>query len=282
MSDLPTLTPEEQQEKWLAEAQKMVRQHAYSMKNASHGRNLSEVLKHGALMLAELRTSNLSPQNYYELYSMVQDEMQHLESYFYEEVTLHGRKVEDLYEIVQHAGNIVPRLYLLITVGSVYIKTKEAPAKDILKDLVEMCKGVQHPTRGLFLRHYLSTVTKNKLPDIGNAYEGEGGSVADSVDFVLQNFKEMVWLWVRMEKKQIIADPTRRDKERQTLRQLVGFNLTRIGNLEISLQMYVDIVMPKILEVIEHSTDVIAQQYLTEVLIQVCDVHSFIPHKVLL
>ncbi|GKA63885.1 E3 ubiquitin protein ligase UPL3 [Tanacetum coccineum] len=32
--------------------------------------------------------------------------------------------------------------YLLCTVGSVYIKSKEAPAKDILKDLVEMCRGI--------------------------------------------------------------------------------------------------------------------------------------------
>lgn len=30
-----------------------------------------------------------------------------------------------------------------------------APAKLILRDVVEMCKGVQHPTRGLFLRAYL-------------------------------------------------------------------------------------------------------------------------------
>jgi len=33
--------------------------------------------------------------------------------------------VFDLYELVQYAGNIVPRLYLLITVGTVYIKTNE-------------------------------------------------------------------------------------------------------------------------------------------------------------
>jgi hypothetical protein len=30
--------------------------------------------------------------------------------------------------------------------------------QDILRDLVEMCKGVQHPTRGLFLRSYLCQV----------------------------------------------------------------------------------------------------------------------------
>lgn len=62
--------------------------------------------------------------------------------------------------------------YLLCTVGCVYIKSKEAPAKDILKDLVEMCRGIQHPLRGLFLRSYLSQVSRDKLPDIGSEYEG--------------------------------------------------------------------------------------------------------------
>lgn len=56
--------------------------------------------------------------------------------------------------------------------GSVYVKSKEAPAKDILKDLVEMCRGIQHPLRGLFLRSYLSQVSRDKLPDIASDYEG--------------------------------------------------------------------------------------------------------------
>ena len=56
--------------------------------------------------------------------------------------------------------------------GSIYIKTKEAPAEEVLRDLVEMCRGEQHPTRGLFLRNYLSEMTKDKLPEIGSEFEG--------------------------------------------------------------------------------------------------------------
>ena len=56
--------------------------------------------------------------------------------------------------------------YLLITVGVVYIKSNELSRKDILKDLVEMCRGVQHPLRGLFLRNFLLQCTKNVLPDV--------------------------------------------------------------------------------------------------------------------
>lgn len=53
--------------------------------------------------------------------------------------------------------------YLLCTVGSCYIRSREAHAKDILKDLVELCKGVQHPTRGLFLRSYLCQVADTSV-----------------------------------------------------------------------------------------------------------------------
>ena len=62
--------------------------------------------------------------------------------------------------------------YLLCTVGSVYMKTKEVPAKEVLKDLVEMCRGVQHPIRGLFLRNYLAQVSRDILLDINSECEG--------------------------------------------------------------------------------------------------------------
>lgn len=69
------------------------------------------------------------------------------------------RRADDRY-----AGNIVPRLYLMITVGSVYMSIPDAPVKEIMKDMLEMSRGVQHPTRGLFLRHYLSGQTRDFLP----------------------------------------------------------------------------------------------------------------------
>lgn len=64
-----------------------------------------------------------------------------------------------------------PPRYLLITVGVVYVKSFPQSRKDILKDLVEMCRGVQHPLRGLFLRNYLLQCTRNILPDEGEPAE---------------------------------------------------------------------------------------------------------------
>ena len=54
----------------------------------------------------------------------VWNELRHLEVFFADEVR-HGRTNLEMYELVQHAGNILPRLYLLITVGAVYVKSKE-------------------------------------------------------------------------------------------------------------------------------------------------------------
>ena len=76
----------------------------------------------------------------------------------------------------------------------------------MLKDLVEMCRGVQHPMRGLFLRNYLSQVSKNRLPDSGSRFEGPGGSVRDAIDFIIQNFTEMNKLWVILPLEQTIGD----------------------------------------------------------------------------
>eukprot|EP00735_Rhodelphis_limneticus_P007484 TRINITY_DN2003_c0_g1::TRINITY_DN2003_c0_g1_i1::g.21885::m.21885 TRINITY_DN2003_c0_g1::TRINITY_DN2003_c0_g1_i1::g.21885 ORF type:complete len:790 (+),score=289.63,sp/F4I0P8/VP35B_ARATH/49.30/0.0,Vps35/PF03635.12/1e-271,LOH1CR12/PF10158.4/2,LOH1CR12/PF10158.4/1.4e+02 TRINITY_DN2003_c0_g1_i1:43-2370(+) len=269
MATAVALSPEEEQEKWLEEACNVVKQQAFYMKRALDQNNLRVALQHASSMITELRTSLLSPKNYYELYMQVFDELRHLEAHFVE-LQRQGKPMYNLYELVQHAVNILPRLYLLVTVGSVYIRSKEAPAKDILKDIVEMSKGVQHPQRGLFLRTYLSQMAKDKLPDTGSEYEGEGGSVVDSVDFVLTNFTEMNKLWVRMQHQGPLRDKEKREKERQELRLLVGTNLVRLSQLDgVDLPMYKETVLPRILEQVINCKDAIAQEYLAECIIQV-------------
>ncbi|KAH7521039.1 hypothetical protein JRO89_XSUnG0126200 [Xanthoceras sorbifolium] len=286
----------EDEEKWLAEG------------IAGDSNNLREALKYSAQMLSELRTSKLSPHKYYELYMRAFDELRQLEMFFKDE-SKHGVSIVDLYELVQHAGNILPRLYLLCTVGSVYIKSKEAPAKDVLKDLVEMCRAVQHPIRGLFLRSYLAQVSRDKLPDIGSEYEGDADTVMDAVEFVLQNFTEMNKLWVRMQHQHdfwpcrrygacesfiLFGDPELRpsiglsglqgpgrvrekqEKERSELRDLVMSKSETYRYIKeciqiegVDLEMYKDNVLPRVLEQVVNCKDELAQYYLMDCIIQV-------------
>jgi len=92
------------------------------------------------------------------------DALRHVTTYLKEAHQSGRHHLADLYELVQYAGNIVPRLYLMVTVGSVYMEMPDAPVKEIMRDMMEMTRGVQHPTRGLFLRYYLSGQTRNGLP----------------------------------------------------------------------------------------------------------------------
>lgn len=146
-----------------------------------------------------------------------------------------------------------------------YIQTKAAPAKDILRDMVEMVKGVQQPTRGLFLRYYLVQKTKDKLPDLNSEYEGDGGTVTDAIEFVVQNWAEMVRLWVRMQHQGAVRSRKRRERERKQLRILVGASLERLAAMDgVDLGVYRGVVLPKVLEQITNCKDAIAQQYLMD------------------
>ncbi|EEC19703.1 vacuolar sorting protein, putative, partial [Ixodes scapularis] len=266
----PQAPPQEDQEKLLDDASGVVKVQAFHMKRCLDKSKLMEALKHASNMLGELRTSLLSPKSYYELYMAVTDELRHLEIHLLDEIQ-RGRKMSDLYELVQYAGNIIPRLYLLITVGLVYMKSNEHSKKDILKDLVEMCRGVQHPLRGLFLRNYLLQCTRNILPDSEEEQLLDvSGTVKDSVDFVLLNFGEMNKLWVRMQHQGHSRDRDRREKERQELRLLVGTNLVRLSQLDaVDMDRYKKVVLPGILEQVVSCRDAIAQEYLMECIIQV-------------
>ncbi|KAL3639044.1 Vacuolar protein sorting-associated protein 35B [Castilleja foliolosa] len=259
----------EDEEKWLAEGIAGIQHNAFYLHRALDSNNLREALKFSAQLLSELRTSRLSPHKYYDLYMRAFDELRKLEIFFKDEGR-HGCSVVDIYELVQHAGNILPRLYLLCTIGSVYIKSKEAPAKDVLKDLVEMCRAVQHPIRGLFLRSYLAQVSRDKLPDIGSEYAGEGDTVMDAVEFVLQNFTEMNKLWVRMQHQGPLKEKDKLEKERNELRDLVGKNLHVLSQIEgVDLEIYRDTVLPRVLEQIVNCKDELAQYYLMDCIIQV-------------
>ncbi|KXJ26873.1 Vacuolar protein sorting-associated protein 35 [Exaiptasia diaphana] len=104
----PQAPTTEDQEKLLDEAIQVVKSQSFQMKRCLDKGKLMDGLKHASNMLSELRTSLLSPKSYYELYMAISDELRHLELHLLDEFQK-GRRVSDLYELVQYAGNIVPR-----------------------------------------------------------------------------------------------------------------------------------------------------------------------------
>lgn len=257
-----------------------VRLKAQRLRRALDTDRLDDAVKIAADVAAELRSTaaaELSPKAYYDVYLSVCAELRLLEMYVMESAR-RGAPVRELYERVQETPLVLPRLYLLVTAGSVYVKSMQAPAKDVLRDLVEMCAGVQHPQRGLFLRAYLAQMMKDKLPHAGvdpddmdpADEDASGGTVQDSIDFVIRNFTEMNRLWVRMQHDCSPREMELKEKERLELRLLVGSNIATLSRLVGSnLELYRDSVLHAILDQIVSCNDAIAQEYLADCVAQV-------------
>ncbi|KAJ3392123.1 Vacuolar protein sorting-associated protein 35 [Entophlyctis sp. JEL0112] len=271
-----------------------------------------DALKHSSSMLAELKTGYLAPKGYYELYMAIFDQLRHLSTYLYE-AHMNGRHhLSDIYELVQYAASIVPRLYLMITAGSVFLrvsrelsismpkvvspsaKGKEPmaqeghdsssdvppplnpvnpahdlpPVKELLKDMLDMTLGVQHPIRGLFLRYYLTSMCRDYMPD--GDKESVFGSRIDSIQFLLQNFVEMNKLWVRLQYIGHSREREQRELERRELKLLVGSNLLRLSQIEgLTPDLFSTMILPSVMSEVVNCRDILAQEYLMEVVIQV-------------
>ena len=241
------------------------------MKQAMDKDELSTVLDRASLMVGELGDASsglLTPKNYYELHMRALDDMPNLEEYFLSLTSANNSNytMKNLYDFVQYCPRVLSRLYLQISAGSALIRSKEETPKYVLNDLIDAVKCVQNPLRGLFLRHFLLQVTRDKLPD--------GGEVQVAYEFVLANFIEMNRLWVRIQHLpgdvKSKEQRKRRERERNELRILVGTNLVRLSQLDgVTSQIYGEIILPKILEQITVCGDPLAQAYLIDCIIQV-------------
>ncbi|CAK7218231.1 retromer complex subunit Vps35 [Sporothrix bragantina] len=225
---------------------------------------LMDALKCCSTLVSELRTSSLGPKQYYELYMAVFDALRYLSVHLRENHPVNH--LADLYELVQYAGNIIPRLYLMITVGTAYMAVEGAPVKELMKDMMDMSRGVQHPIRGLFLRYYLSGQARDYLPTTDS--EGPEGNLQDSISFILTNFVEMNKLWVRLQHQGHSREREQRTQERKELQLLVGTNIVRLSQL-VDLETYRGTILAPLLEQVVQCRDVLAQEYLLEVITQV-------------
>ena len=267
---MTVMLSEEDQERYLDRGLKKIKAQSFHIHTAIEKNNLRQCLKETYSMLSELRTSALTPKNYYHLFTTIFDEMQIVENFFSEEIS-RGRKVRDLYDSVQQAVYLIPRLYLMITAGSLVMENEPKSSSEIIFDLLGMVKGVQNPIRGLFVRYYLLKRIKDKLPDKDNVYLKEGGNFDDTLRFIIQNMDEMNRLWIRLGTDVLGNEKILRDKERVELKILVGESINRLSSLDgLTLELYEKEVLPKLIQIIIESNDILSQQYLME-----CIIHAF-------
>jgi vacuolar protein sorting-associated protein 35 len=102
---------------------------------------------------------------------------------------------------------------------------------------------------------------------MGNG-DGPEGNLQDSISFTLTNFVEMNKLWVRLQHQGHSRERDLRTQERKELQLLVGNNLVRLSHL-VELETYKNVILQPLLEQVVQCRDVLAQEYLLEVITQV-------------
>ena len=250
-------------------AKKNVKRQAYHILLTIEQNNLRFCLKQSFLMLCELRTDKLNPKYYYQLYESIFSELKKIENFMQEEIN-RGRLPEDIYESVQQCRFVIPRLYLAILSGSLYIKNNPKKCKELLNDLSEMVMESQNPIRGIFTRYYLLQMVKDKLPDADSIYEKEeGGTFDDTLSFLIKNFEEMNRLWIRISYHAKEEEKNIKEQEREDLKPLIEETITILNSLKgLNIEIYEHKILPKLIDIIFMYNDHLSQEFVIECIIK--------------
>jgi len=253
-----------EQQKRMRETAQELRKNSVLLRQAMEKDDLEQVLSRAADVLQALRiVPTIHPRLYYELYLAVSNELRHLEWFFLDQVKKNKVTALRLYEQVQETPHVVSRLYLLVVAGAVYMGVERTLTKSILKDLLEMCAGVQDPLKGLFLRGYFTQIFRSKLSDTES-----GLTTTEAVEFLLWNFEEANRLWIRMQ-YEVNKERLRRSKERRQVETLVGLNISTIAHLnDLTVSLYSSVIFPAISQQICSCHDPMAQEYLADCVVQ--------------
>lgn len=201
-----------------------------------------------ASRLAEPLKKSCSAKEYYEHFLQIFEKLLMLSGF------LSRRELKpEQYDQAQFAVDIVPRLYVMITVGiSLY---RQMENDYVLEDMLDMVRGVQHPVRGLFLRYYLNKKVKDLYKENSQI----------SINFILNNLSQMNSLWSRIE----FID------ERKALQITVGENIERLSEVCTDLELYLGEVFPKCLSIIKLS-DPFSQKFLLDCIVQAFPTEFFL------
>lgn len=245
----------------------MIKQQYILMHRALENDQLLQALAHCNDALSQLRNTNKPLQSYYQVYIYITEKFfQQLSKYLVNGHNDGKIDLNDVYETVQYTGNILPRLYLMVLVGSCYLHIKGSMRAEIIKDLVEMCRGVQDPIRAMFLRWYLGkSVTSLLLTD-----EFKEIDASFKCDFVMTNLIEMNRVWIRLQYQGLLKERIHHVKDREDIRTLIGEQLLDLGKvIGNDIELYKNDNLPILLQHIIQCNDVLSQTYLFDVMLQV-------------
>ena len=262
------------QEKNLIQISKAVEYQNNLIKNSISSNHFSKCLLDTAGLLSLLKIDILTPSNYYLLFTDICDIIEETIEYYIREKTSKGIKIKYIYDSIQQSQFLIPRLYLMIISGAIYLELNPLKYREILYDLINMMKCVQNPLRGFWIRYFLFKYIKDKLPIKNGEYINDKQYYIDymeiSILFLMQNLEYMNHYILRIRKELLIDNEILPEKERDDMILCEQEIIEEISNIkELNKTYFESKILPKFLEIISDSeNDSRIQQMLIDSIIK--------------
>ena len=263
------------QEKDLNKLYKEVDSHTNHIMEYLNTKNFSKCLVDTSSLISLLKIDTLTPSNYYILFNELNDIFQDTIEYYIREITLKDIKIKYLYDIVQQSQYLLPRLYLMIIVGGIYLEKYPNNYREILYDLINVVKCVQSPLRAFWLRYFLFNYIKDKLPYKNGDYINNKCYYFDyfnvSINFLMENLEYMNHYIIRVRKEIFIDDEILPINEREKMIISQKEIIEEISNMKnLTKIIFENKILPKFMKMIifDTSHDWYIQKMLIESIIK--------------
>ena len=262
------------QEKNLIEISKIVEYQSEQIKKSLKENIFSKCLLDTARLLSLLKMSVLTPSNYYLLFNDISDIIQETIEYYIRDKTSKGIKIKYIYDSVQQSQFLIPRLYLMVITGTIYLELCPLYYREIIFDLKSMVKCVQNPLRAFWLRYFLYKNIKDKLPVKNGEYIDNEKYFADyfkiSINFLMENLEYMNHYILRIRKEFFIDSQILDKKERENMIISEQEVIEEISNIKgLTKNFFENKILPKFIDIIlDSENDYLIQQVLLETIIK--------------
>lgn len=255
-----------------------IRARSYLLAREIEKESLISSLRECVGLLSELDTNQFTVDEYMTLYTMVFDEM-HFIKKFIKDQSHKENKLEDLYTIVQQVTTLVPRLYLMITIGNLALEENYSLAKKVIADILKFMLCCKSPVKGLLVRYYFTKTLKdyfcNYLVD-SETIESDNNTITTNndisdtpsfnnmifiIEVLLHNLEQSCNLWIKVENLD----------DKNNLKHTLGENVFRLANIEtLTSEVYSGFILSKLLDIVLSKKDIYLKSYLLD-----CIIHAF-------
>lgn len=259
------------QEKYLNQISKDFEYQSNLIKIYPSSNNFSKCLLDTATLISLLKLNYLTPANYYLLYKDLSDFLEGTIEFYIRDKVSKGIKIKYIYESIQQCQYVIPRIYLMIICGSIYLEFYPIKYREIIYDLLDVVKCVQNPLRGFWIRYFLFKKIKHYLPINVGAYLNNEEYFYDyrkiSLLFFLNNLEEIIIFAIRIRKEIFIDDKKLDEKQRKQICSSIEEIIQDISTLKgLDKNIFVNKVLPKFYDIIAN-VDEAKDYYLEHIII---------------